>query len=208
MTSVPLAKPKLYEFKATPEVALKANAVVDNALFVKIVGKENAEHLKWVIGNYWEQKLAALDTDALFTELRILFKSKRKAKRTMIETRDEVAARVIDHDWHRIWATFCKKIDRTIWRDAKTTKTQAQVIRLHMADLVIEENSTCEVQFNGTGYTVDVEGRRSVIGHLTSVRGDRVRVMNIKNRFVGRTFWQCQGRSHVGKYEPGLFDSL
>lgn len=204
--SVPLARPKLYDFKAPPGVIMAAGCPINDAVFVKIVGKANVEHLKFVIGNYWEQKLAALDTDALFNELRILFKSKRKAKRTMNETRDEIAARVIDRDWHNIWTTFCKKIDRTIWRHVKTKKVLAQTIRLHMADLVIEENSTCEVQFDGKGYTVDVEGRRSVVGQLTSINGDRVRVMNIKNRFVGRTFWQCQGRSHVAKNEPTLFD--
>lgn len=30
----------------------------------------------------------------------------------------------------------------------------------------------------------------------------------IKNRFVGRTFWQCQGRSHTVKNEATLFDNL
>lgn len=205
--AVPYAVPK-YDFKKVPAVILKAGAPVDQALFIKIVGRENVEHLKWVIGNYWEQKIALLDTDKLFAELRILFRSKRKAKRTMNETREEIAARVIDHDWNKIWQVFCKKIERTIWTHVKTKKVLAQTIRLHLADLVVEENSTCDVQFGGKGYSVDVEGRRSVVGHLTSINGDRVRVMNIKNRFVGRTFWQCQGRSHIAKNEATLFDNL
>lgn len=205
---IPLAKPKLYDFKQPPAVILKANCPVNDALYVKIVGKDNVEHLRWVIGNYWEQKLAKLDTDKLFNELRILFRSKRKAKRTMNETRDEIAARVNDHDWNKIWTTFCRKIDRVLWRHVKTKAILTQTVQLHMADLVIEENSTCEVQFKGTQYTVDVEGRRSVIGRLSATNGDRVRVMNIKNRFVGRTFWQCQGRSIVVKNTPTLFDNL
>ncbi len=205
-TFIPIAKPKLYEFVKVRAVNVKAGCPINNAFFVKVVGAANVEHLKFVIGNYWEQKLAALDTEKLFDELRILFHSKRKAKRVMNETRDEIAARVIEHDWHNIWMTFCRKIDRCIWRHIKTKNVVAQVIRLHMADLVIEENSTCEVQFNGQGYTVDVEGRRSVIGQLIAVHGDRKRIMNIKNRFVGRTFWQCQGRSAVVKNEPSLFD--
>lgn len=206
--SIPLAKPKLYDFKAVPAVIFKATAPINAAAFVKIVGQQNTEHLKFVIGNYWEEKLAKLDTEKLFNELRILFRSKRKAKRTMNETREEIAARVIERDWYNIWTTFCKKIDRTIWRHPKTKAVLVQTVQLHMADLVIEENSTCDVQFDGHQYSVDVEGRRSVVGQLTAVNGDRVRIMNIKNRFVGRTFWQCQGRSHVAKNTPTLFDNL
>jgi hypothetical protein len=205
--AVPYAVPK-YDFKKVLPVVFKAGATIDQSAFVKIVGKENVEHLRWVIGNYWEQKIAQLDTDKLFQELRILFKSKRKAKRTMNETRDEIAARVIDHDWNKIWGVFCKKIDRAIWRHVKTKNVLSQTVHLRLADLVVEENSTCEVQFDGKGYTVDVEGRRSVVGQLTAIYGDRVRIMNIKNRFVGRTFWQCQGRSHVANNEPTLFDNL
>ena len=206
--AIPLAQPKLYDFKAPPAVIMKAGCPINEAAFVKIVGQQNVDHLKFVIGNYWEEKLVKLDTDKLFNELRILFRSKRKAKRTMNETREEIAVRVIERDWHNIWTTFCKKIDRTIWRHIKTKKVLAQKVQLHLADLVIEENSTCEVQFHGKGYTVEVEGRRSVVGHLTAINGERVRVMNIKNRFVGRTFWQCQGRSHVEKFEATLFDNL
>lgn len=205
-TIIPKAAPKLYEFTKTPAVALKAGDTINDAVFVKIVGKANVEHLRWVIGNYWEQKLVAMNTDKLFNELRILFRSKRKAKRTMNETREEIAARVIELDWHRIWDTYTKKINRTLWRSVKTQRIETQIVHLHLADLVIEENSTCEVTFKGSNYTVDVEGRRSVVGHLTAVKGDRCRIMNIKNRFVGRTFWQCQGRAHVVKNERTLFD--
>lgn len=204
---IPIAPWKPYQFTTTPAIVIKGQTTVNDALFIRIVGKVNVEHLKWTIGNYWEQKLAKLDTERLYDELRILFRSKRKAKRTMNETRDEIAARVIEHDWHRIWTTFTKKIDRCLWRSATTKTAILQTVQLHMADLVIEENSKCDVTFNQTHYTVDVEGRRSVVGRLTAINKDRVRVMHIKNRFVGRTFWQCQGRSHVERHEPGLFDN-
>jgi hypothetical protein len=197
VNDIPLAKPKLFEFTKVPAVILAAKTPVTEALFVKIVGKANVEHLQWVIGNYWEQKISRLDTDALYEELRILFHSKRRAKRTMNETRDEIASRVIECDWGRIWKTFKQKVERCLWKHPKTKGLVAQTIQLHGADLVIEENSTCEVHFEGKGYTVDIEGRRSIVGNLTSVNRDKTRVMNVKNRFVGRTFWQCQGRSHV-----------
>lgn len=197
MSDIPLAKPKLIDFQKVQPVVLEPKTALTESVFIKIVGKANVEHLRWVIGNYWEQKISRLDTDTLFNELRILFHSKRKAKRTMNETREEIASRVIDCDWDRIWRTFKRKIERCIWVHPKTKAVVQQTVHLHMADLVIEENSTCEVQFEGKGYTVEIEGRRSVIGHLTAVNKDKTRVMHVKNRFVGRTFWQCQGRSHV-----------
>src|SRR5271165_3970085 len=113
---IPLASPKLYDWKKTPAVTITAGQAVTDDVYVKIVGKQNVEHLRWVIGNYWEDKLRLCNTDKLFNELRILFRSKRKAKRTMNETREEMAERVINHDWLNIWSTFCRKVNRCLWR--------------------------------------------------------------------------------------------
>lgn len=210
MTSVvPKAEIKRFEFIKQPIIEVDAKTVLDEAWFIKVVGKANVEHLKWVIGNYWEQKITRLDTDKLFTEMRILFRSKRRAKRVMNETRDEIAVRSLEWDWNRIWHTFTKKLERAVWRNLKTRDVLSQTVQLTLADLVIEENSTCQVEFKGQGYTVEVEGRRSIVGQFVATKrtkGRAVRIMNIRNRFVGRTFWQCQGRCHVEDNSPTLFD--
>ncbi len=203
---VPHAPIKKWEFAKQPAIEINAGQAIDGPLMVRIVGKANVEHLKWVVGNYWETTVVKLDNDKLFNELRKMFRSKRKAKRTMNETREEICQRVIDSDWEAIWTTFQKKIDRAIWRHPKTRKVLPQVVQLQLADLVIEENSECTVDFRGKTYTVEVEGRRAIVGEFYATNGDRVRVMGIKNRFIGRTFWQTQGRAHVVRNTPGLFD--
>ena len=67
-TAIPKAPIKRFEFIKQPIIEVDAKQVCDDAFFTKIVGKPNVEHLKWVIGNYWEEKLAKLDTDRLFNE--------------------------------------------------------------------------------------------------------------------------------------------
>jgi hypothetical protein len=174
---------------------------------IELLGQDRILHFKHIVGNYWEQRKSGLDTETLFKEMLRLFKKKKLVKQLINDGRDKSIQYIIDEDLKIIFNTFCKKAFRLIARNPDTKEVYNQILCCQNADVVIEEDSACVVSFKGHTYESLVEGRRAILGQLSSQYVtnsiDQNGVLNVfstlrkllvYNNFTRKTFWRTTGR--------------
>lgn len=176
-------------------------------LGLELLGKDRLTHFRYIIGNYWEERKTGLNTENLFKEMLRLFKKKKIVKKLMDDGREEAIKHLINQDIDHILNVWCRKVYRILARGDDGVLWD-QSITCERASIAIEEDSECQVIFEGKTYTCLVEGRRAIVGLIqndyentkvdskTNIRSDFFtrRKLKVYNNFVGKTFWRTIGR--------------